>query len=600
MNRRALLGAGIGTLFVGLSARPAMTATSVDDDLARLLQRLAEDHLRSSPEEATQFEFDVGANAGLRSQLDDASLSAREKNRNAAAAALDQLKRIDRAKLGAAAKLDYDTAMFVFTTLQDQHQRYGSVDIDLRPSPYPVSQMNGAYYWLPEFLGSRHPLQSKQDLAAYFARLNALAAVLDQEAERIRHDAGVGVVPPSFVLVKTIAQVESLRRTAPAQTAMIAPAVERAKANELGDITARAEAIFREVIAPALDRQLQTLQSLQPKAKGSAGVWALPDGDAYYAAALRSNTTTAIAAGELHRRGLQFVADISSQLDRGLQALGLKSGSVGERIKALNADKRFLVPDDDAGRLQLLSAAQSMLDAARVLLPKGFKTIPSDQLVVNRIPVAIENGAPGAFYNDAVGDQPGTFSLNLKTPSELPLWRLPTLAHHEGIPGHHFQFSVLKSAGQLPMFRRLVRFSAYTEGWALYAERVADELGIYENNAAGRIGLLQSELFRAARIVVDTGIHHHRWTRDHATHWMIDNAGETAAGAQREIDRYCVYPGQACSFMVGAMEIRAARERARQRLGARFDVRAFHDLVLLSGPVPIDVLHAAIDHWEPR
>jgi len=245
----------------------------------------------------------------------------------------------------------------------------------------------------------------------------------------------------------------------------------------------------------------------------------------------------------------------------------------------------------------LLEAAQSMIEAIRALLPKGFQTLPQDQLWVKRIPVAIENGAPGAFYNEGVGDQPGTFSLNLKTPSELPLWRLPTLAHHEGIPGHHFQHSVLKSAGQLSMFRRLVRFSAYTEGWALYAERVADELGIYENNPAGKLGLLQSELFRAVRIVVDTGIHHHRWTRERATQWMIDNAGEAPASAQREIDRYCVYPGQACSFMVGAMEIRAARERARKRLGSRFDVRAFHDLVLRSGPVPIDVLHAAVDQW---
>lgn len=596
MNRRTLLLSGVAAAIASLTSA---AATQADDDLARLLQRLTEDYLRGSPREATQFEFDVGANAALRSQLDDVSLSASEKNRNAAAAAVEQLKRIDRDKLSAASKLDYDTAMFVFVTLKDQLRRYGTADIDLRPSPYPVSQMNGAYYWLPDFLGSSHPLQSSQDLDAYFSRLNALGVVLDQETERIRHDAGLGVIPPSFVLAKTIAQIEALRGTAPAQTAMIAPAIERAKGKGLGDISDRAESIFRKTITPALDRQMQALQSLQSRAKDSAGVWALPDGDAYYAAALRSNTTTSIAAGELHRRGLQLVGDITSQLDQGLRQQGLKSGSVGERIKALNVDKRFLVPDTDAGRKQLLDAAQSMIDAIRALLPKGFQAIPKDQLRVKRIPVAIENGAPGAFYNDGVGDQPGTFSLNLKTPSELPLWRLPTLAHHEAIPGHHFQSSVLKSAGQLSMFRRLVRFSAYTEGWALYAERVADELGIYENNPAGRLGLLQSELFRAARIVVDTGIHHHRWTRERATQWMIDNAGEAATAAQREIDRYCVYPGQACSFMVGAMEIRAARERARQRLGNRFDVRAFHDLVLRSGPVPIDVLHAAVDQWSP-
>ena len=176
----------------------------------------------------------------------------------------------------------------------------------------------------------------------------------------------------------------------------------------------------------------------------------------------------------------------------------------------------------------------------------------------------------------------------------MPLWRLPTLAHHEGIPGHHFQYSVLRAAGDLSLFRRLVRFSAYTEGWALYAERVADELGVYQDDPAGRIGMLQSELFRAARIVVDTGIHHRRWPREQAIRWMIENVGEQPAAAQREIDRYCVYPGQACSFMVGATQIRAVREQARQRLGARFDVREFHDLVLRSGPVPMDVLQAMV------
>jgi uncharacterized protein (DUF885 family) len=598
MDRRTLLRAGIAAGIASSVGMPALAATQADDDVARLLQRLAEDYLRSSPREATQFEFDVGANAGLRSQLDDVSLSASDKNRKAAAAAAGQLAHIDRNKLSATSKLDYDTAMFVFATLKDQLGRYGTVDIDLRPSPYPVSQMNGAYYWLPEFLGSSHPLQSSHDVDAYFARLKALGVVLDQETERIRHDAGLGVIPPSFVLAKTIAQIESLRSAAPAQTAMIAPAIERAQAQGLGDIGGRAEAIFRETIAPALDRQMQALRSLQSKAKDFAGVWALPEGDAYYAAALRSNTTTSIAAGELHSRGLQLVADITSQLDQGLQQQGLKNGSVGERIKALDLDKRFLMPDNDTGRQQLLGAAQAMVEVIRTLLPKGFRTIPQDRLLVKRIPVAIENGAPGAFYSNGVGDQPGTFSLNLKTPSELPLWRLFTLAHHEAIPGHHFQFSVLKSAGQLSLFRRLVRFSAYTEGWALYAERVADELGVYEHNPAGRLGLLQSELFRAARIVVDTGIHHHRWTREQAMQWLIDNAGEAPTAAQREIDRYCVYPGQACSFMVGAMEIRAARERTRQRLGSRFDVRAFHDLVLRSGPVPIDVLHAAIDQWD--
>lgn len=605
MNRRTLIRTAVGASLAAFGALPAFAAdgtssggTSSSSQLDALLQRLAEEYFHRSPEEATQYEFDVGANASLRSRLDDRSLGASAKDRESAARALNDLARIDKAKLDASARLDYETAVFVYSTLKDLTARYGTVDINLRPSPYPVSQMNGTYYWLPEFMGSRHPLESAQDVDAYYARLTALGRALDQETERIRHEAGIGVIPPSFVIARTIAQIQALRQTPPAQSAMIGPAVERARTEKLGDIGSRAEEIFRTTIAPALSRQAEALQTLAPKAKTAAGVWALPDGEAYYASAVHSNTTTSIEPGELHQRGLQLVADISSQLDRSLRQQGLNGGTVGERIEALDKDPRFLVPETDAGRKQLLDAARKMIDAITALLPKGFLTLPKDELVVKRIPVAIENGAPGAFYSDGVGGQPGTISLNLKSPAELPLWRLPTLTHHEGIPGHHFQSSVLRAAGDLSLFRRLVRFSAYTEGWALYAERVAEELGIYENNPAGRIGLLQSELFRAARIVVDTGIHHHRWSREQAVKWMMDNAGEPAMSAQREIDRYCVYPGQACSFMVGATEIRAARERARQRMGSRFDVRAFHDLVLRSGPVPIDVLHSAVDQWS--
>ncbi|WP_129642857.1 DUF885 domain-containing protein [Peristeroidobacter agariperforans] len=598
MNRRTLIRAAVGAGLAAFSGLPAFAANNTSPALDALLQRLAEDYLRRSPEQATQYEFDVGSNAGLRSQLDDRSLAATARDHESATRALSELGKIDRTKLDPAAQLDYDTAVFVYSMLKDLTGRYGTMDIDLRPSPFPVSQMNGTYYWLPEFLGSRHPLQSAQDVDAYFSRLSALARSLDQETERIRHDAGIGVIPPSFVIKRTLAQIQTLRDTPPAQTAMIGPAIERAQAKKLGDLGPRAEQIFRSQIVPALNRQMQALEALSPKAKTSAGVWALPDGEAYYAAAVHSNTTTKIEPGELHKRGLQLVADISAQLDRSLQEQGLKSGPIGERVKALDADPRFLVPENDAGREQLLAAARNDIAAIRALLPKGFKTIPKDELLVKRIPVAIENGAPGAFYSDGVGGQPGTFSLNLKSPAELPLWRLPTLAHHEGIPGHHFQFAVLRAAGELSLFRRLVRFSAYTEGWALYAERVADELGIYQKNPAGRVGLLQSELFRAARIVVDTGIHHHRWTREQAVKWMVENAGERQMSSEREIDRYCVYPGQACSFMVGATGIRAARERARQQMGSRFDVRLYHDLVLRSGPVPIDVLHAAVDQWS--
>jgi uncharacterized protein (DUF885 family) len=383
-----------------------------------------------------------------------------------------------------------------------------------------------------------------------------------------------------------------LRATPAAQTAAIGPAIRRAADAGLGDISDRSAQIYSKLIVPALSRQIDALRTLQDKAVDDAGVWSLPDGEAYYASALLSNTTSRTSAAELHEQGLELVKGLTSQLDQALRSQGYTDGAVVTRIDALNRDRRYLVADDDAGRERLLAAARAVIDKIRARLPAGFKTIPNDPLEVRRIAPAIESGAPGAYYSEGAAGAPATFSLNLKAPAEMPLWRLPTLAHHEGIPGHHFQYSVLRAAGELSLFRRLVRFSAYTEGWALYAERVADELGVYRDDAAGRIGLLQSELFRAGRIVVDTGIHTRRWPREQAIRWMIENIGEQPAAAQREIDRYCVYPGQACSFMVGATQILAARERTRQRLGTRFDVRDFHDLLLRSGPVPLDLLHA--------
>ena len=436
--------------------------------------------------------------------------------------------------------------------------------------------MNGAYYWLPDFIGSRHPLESKQDLDAWFARLSALATALDQETERIRHDAGLGVILPVFTLATTIAQLHALRETPAAQTAAIGPAIKRAAAAGLGDITQRAEQIYRKLIVPALSRQIDALQArCKTKPTMTRAYGRCPTASRITRLRCCRTRQSRTSAAELHERGVQLVAELTSQLDQALRAQGYTDGAVVTRIDALNRDRRYLVSDDDAGRERLLAAASTAVDKIRARLPAGFKTLPNDPLEVRRIPPAIESGAPGAFYSDGVGGAPATFSLNLKSPAEMPLWRLPTLAHHEGIPGHHFQYSVLRAAGELSLFRRLVRFSAYTEGWALYSERVADELGVYQDDPAGRIGLLQSELFRAARIVVDTGIHHRRWPREQAIRWMIENVGEQPAAAQREIDRYCVYPGQACSFMVGATQIRAVREQARQRLGARFDVRDF-------------------------
>ncbi len=597
MDRRRLLQTSTALAF-GV-AGPSMLHASAPGDaaLTALLQRCAVTMLINAPEEATSFDFDVGAYAGLRARLDDRSSAAMASQRARALEALSALARIDRRSLSPQGVRDLDVATFVYETFADLLSRYGYIDLNLRPSPYVVSQMNGAYYWLPDFIGSRHPLGSNADVEAWYARLNGLGVALDQETDRIRRDAGAGVAPPGFVIDRTIAQIASLRDASASTSALLAPAVARAAAAGLGDIGPRGAKIVRDVVAPALTRQIAALQALRPQAVDTPGVWRLPNGEAYYAAALKANTTVDTGPADLHAAGLAQVDGLLDEIDRSLKRQGLSSGTVGARIDALNRDPRFLVSDDDAGRARLMTLAQAALTNVTARLPRAFNHPIVDPIVVRRMAIAVEQGSPGAFYQEGAAGQPSAFVMNLARPADTPTWRLPTLAHHEGVPGHHFQYGYMRRAGALPLFRRMLQFSAYTEGWALYAEQVADEIGAYETDPFGRIGYLQSELFRAARIVVDTGLHHHRWSREKAVAWMVEVIGETPESTRREVDRYCVYPGQACSFKVGANAIVAARSAAQSRLGGRFDIGAFHDLVLTSGPVPMGVLEATIAQW---
>ncbi|WP_420139796.1 DUF885 domain-containing protein [Sphingomonas sp.] len=597
IDRRSVLMAGAVSSLVlpGIAPAAAGGGGAADGALAAMLQRHAELFLRRSPEQATNFGWDIGAHANLRSQLDDRSQAAMMHDKAAIAAAQAQLRTIDRQMLSPAAALDYDVAAFVYEQFATIFDRYGYIDIDLRPSPYVVSQMNGAYYWLPDFIGNNHPLETKADVAAWYERLGALATALDQETDRMRRDAAIGVVPPHFVILSTVAQIRQLRDAPPRQSALMIHAIARAQARGLGDIGVSGEQIFRDRIAPALSRQAAALEALLPHAVDVAGVWRLPDGDAYYAAALRSNTTVTTSPEDMHRQALAECAELTAEIASSFAAQGMREGTVPQRLAALDRDPRFIVSDDDAGRARLLAEAKRELDDIRARLPRAFNDPIVDPIEVRPVPAAVQDGAPTAFYNEGVGGSPGIYSINLKRVRDNALWRLPTLTHHEGIPGHHFQFSMLRHAPNLSLFRRIVRFSAYTEGYALYAQQVAAEIGAFDANPFGRIGYLQSELWRAARIVVDTGIHHKRWTREQAVAWMVDNAGEQQLATEREVLRYCVYPGQACSFKIGANSIVAAREAARKRLGTRFDVRNFHDIVLRSGPMPMKALTAAAE-----
>lgn len=593
-RRQVLAGAAAVAAFAPRGARAAETE---DGRLTTLLARHMDEYLAMTPQAAADVLTGPRQRAAAF-KLDDRSVAGKEKATAAARRWRKELAAIDRARLTPQAAVDHDTQAFAYEMLAQMGARYGFQDHALRPGPYLISQMSGDYYWLPEDFG-RSPMAVRDDVDAYLSRLSAFALALDQETQRVQADAAAGVVPPDFVLKRITAQLAATRDNAPA-TLTRDPAA-RAAAKGWADVGPAADRIVAAQVLPALERQLALFKSFQAGATHEAGVWRLPQGDAWYALALRSNTTIPMGGLEMHQLGLDTFKSLSAELDALLKAQGLTQGSVGQRIQALDKDPRFLKPDTEAGRQELLTYARDHLTHVHDLLPRAFRTLPDRDITVDRVPVAIEAGAPGAYYSGppADGSRPGVIAINLKETAEWPIWRLATLTHHEGDPGHHLQHAVFhKAAPDAPAYKSFAQYSAYVEGWALYAEHVAVEIGAYDGDPFGRIGAVQSALFRAARIVVDTGIHAKRWSREDATRWMVENAGEPQTSAQREIDRYCVYPGQACAFMIGRLELLRTREAASKRLGARFDVRDYHERVLAAGPMPMEVMSRMIGDWQ--
>ena len=466
-------------------------------------------------------------------------------------------------------------------------------------APYAVSQLTGSYQQIPDFLDSQHPVENAADAEAYLARLQAFSVALDQDSEQMRHDAGLGDIPPDFILDKALIQMAALHDLPADKSNLVGSITRRAKAAGLtGDYEGRAAKIYETAVRPALARQIALARDLRAKATHDAGVWRLPKGEEYYAQSLQQATTTKLSPKAVHELGLDRVAFISAQLDADLKALGRGQGTVGERLRAMYDDPKFQYPNTDAGKELLLADLNKKVAAVTAKLPQYFKTLPKAPLVIKRVPKATEAGAPGGYYNGASldGKRPGMYYINLRDTAEVPSWTLSTLTYHEGIPGHHLQISIAQEA-PLPLVRRIIGFNAYQEGWALYAEQLADEIGMYADDPYGRIGYLHDALFRAVRLVVDTGYHQMRWSREEGIKYYVDHLGDKEASAVTECERYCVWPGQACSYMVGKLTWLRLRAKAKADMGPRFDIRTFHDAALLNGAMPLDVLGDVIDGY---
>jgi uncharacterized protein (DUF885 family) len=479
---------------------------------------------------------------------------------------------------------------------------YGSAGYG-SPNPYLLSQLTGSYVGMPDFLDSQHPVKTQADADAWLSRVEGFAGQMGHEVERVKADVAKGVIPPNFIIDRTLGQLRTFLKTPAKETVLVAGLMRKAKeagldSEALGTACAK---IVAEKVLPAYQSQVALMEDMRTKSNSDAGVWKLPQGEAYYQAATGYWTTTKMTADEIHQLGQDLVKSLGSEMDAGLKTLGMSQGSVGARMAALGKDPKYLYPNTDAGKEQLIKDINAQMDTLKSRLPEVFATLAKADCDVKRVPPYTEAGAPGGYYQSPApdGSRAGAYYINLRDTAAWPKWALPTLTYHEAQPGHHLQVALAQEAEGLPFLRsKMLWFGAYGEGWALYAEQLADELKMYEGDVAGRLGYLQSAAFRAARLVVDTGLHAKKWTKDQAVNFMVEATGDTRDSIVTEIERYCVWPGQATSYMVGKTDIVRLREAAKTALGAKFDLKAFHDKVLLEGPMPLDVLGNVIGDWQ--
>jgi len=571
-----------------------------------LANRQALEFLMRNPEMFTAVGLTDGSIFDHHSdQLAPYTLRQRDEDYAQLARFLAEVRRFDRATLSRQEQITYDI-------LVDQYQTglaFRRFDWLQGDELYPVSPMFGVEVELPAFMQTTHVVSNEKTARNYVRRLEAMGDKLDQVTAAMQRQARVGVVLPPSLLERSLTVIHDTVSGPPKDNALVTTFVTRMNKVKSLD-SARKQQLESEAVAavgariyPAYARMSAALEALRPAAAGQgAGVARLPDGAAYYALELRQNTTTDYTPEQVHALGLSEVARITGEMDQLLAAVGLTAGSVGERMAALSRDPRFLLPNDDTGRRQALERYQQILDAVAARMPEYFRTLPGKRLTVERVPASQEKGTSGAYYQPAAmdGSRPGIFFANLRDMSEVPTWSMKTLAYHEGIPGHHLQISTALGLKDLPIIRQQTLYTAYAEGWALYAEQLAAEIGMYKDDPWGNLGRLQLELLRAARLVVDTGIHAQGWTREQAISYMVATTGKAQAEVASEVERYMAMPGQACAYKVGELKILELRAKAQAALGPRFNLKDFHSVILENGGVPLTLLEQLVDEWIAR
>lgn len=511
---------------------------------------------------------------------------------------LDGLDKYDPDKLKGQDLLSYEITKWL---LEDQLSNQ-----DIRYTSYPISQLSGPHINLPSFLTDRHGINNRKSADNYLARLREFGRVLNETHDLVDTHTEKGVIPPDFIVEKTIRVLEAFIEDGPAENPLVTTLPDRLdKVEKLSDeakakIMAEAEKIVADVVIPGYAKLIAQQKALLPKTNSDAGIYRIPHGEKIYATAVRSNTTTDFTADDIHETGLSEVARIEAAMNEILIGQGLTDGTVSERVRILMEDPDQLFPNTDEGREAMIAYLAELNTDIMGKAGDFFVTLPPQALEIKRVPEFSQDSAPGGYYQPPgiFDGTPGRFYINQKDTADNPKWTLPTLLYHEAAPGHHFQLSRSQMIKGVPMLRKMSPFTAYTEGWALYAERVAaEDMGLYADNPLGDLGRLQAEQFRAVRLVVDTGLHHKRWTREQAIEYMVSKTGMTEAEVTREIERYVVWPGQALAYKTGQLAILRMRDRAEKALGDKFNLRLFNEMILEDGAMPLGILGREVDNW---
>jgi uncharacterized protein (DUF885 family) len=605
-GRREFLG---GVAAAGLLSGCKFSTTSgggeaASADLAAQLQTIAEQLLAEYPQNATILGIAKDKLAPLAHQWQDQTPAGVEARKQGIDKRLATLRGMDLADLSNTDKLNGAVALQAHEIAQGGYAFPFGDPLVLDPNngfrntPYVVNQLGSSYTDLPDFLESRHMIATAEDALAFADRVDAYGRNVDGETERLKHDRGIGVIAPDFTLDKTIGIIGGGAAEKPDQSAVVATFKRKMQEAGLSDdkLVDRVTQSMATKVIPGLQRQLEELKAHRAAATSDAGVWHFKDGDAYYQWVLKAGTTTTKTPDEIHQLGLEQVKAIQARMEEIMAKQGITGGTVGERMAALGKDPAQLYPDTAAGREQLLAYLNGRIADIRTRLPRAFATMVPGNLVIKRVPQAIEAGAPGGYAaaGSIDGKVPGQYYINLKTTAEWPKFSLPTLCYHEGIPGHIWQGDY---ANRMALIRSMLAFNAYSEGWALYAEQLADELGVYDGDPLGQLGYLQSSSFRACRLVVDTGLHAKHWSRDQAIDWFVKTNGDDRGSVTSEVDRYCSMPGQACGYKIGHLEILRLRDKAKAELGAKYDLRTYDDAIVKGGNTPMTLLESVIDQF---